>query len=181
MKTKNHVKSPTEDTTRGLGKLGYTEGGKMHGTVKRLTGSFDNDDAVSNQKTKKETIVCPGCGKKFKTNHGNIPDHKPGKHYYYYGTEVSGNCPQKKPFNHTPRIVKSVESVEINGYEIRRGDKVAFTTYPWKMAFQDWNDLVEHKVKEVYLMDNDHIYLSLEDVRDEYIPVRMFVKNFIKL
>lgn len=45
MSNKNNIKTPAagQDTIRGLGKLGWTEGGKMHSTVKKLMSSFDDE------------------------------------------------------------------------------------------------------------------------------------------
>ena len=133
-------------------------------------------------RSKKEKVECPACGRKFKTNSGNIPEHK-AKYWNSFGsnTSESGNCNQNKsPFAPTT-IVNKIDKVIINDCEVKAGDKVAFTTYPWKLNFQDWNELKEHTIANIYLMDNGKNYLELENIKDEYVPVNIFVKNFIKL
>lgn len=83
MKTKNHLHIPKDtdgDFLRGVGKLGWTEGGKMHSTIKRMASAFDNGDTdVKSKKTFKHEVSCPKCKKKFNLNNPNvIPNHKPG-------------------------------------------------------------------------------------------------------
>lgn len=177
MKKKNSIKIPkNHETLRGIGKLDYTERGKLCSTLKRLESTF-NDYELRKTPSKKKTVKCPGCGKKFKTNSGKIPEHK--IRYYLSKTEAP-ICTQKRPWHEKPIIVSKVDVVKINDYKISKGDTVAFTTYPWKFTFQEMSELKEHKIKEIYLMDDNKKYLELEGVED-FIPVSIFVYNFIKL
>lgn len=190
MPQKNHMKTPPpeQETLRGTGKLGWTESGKMHSNAKKLTASFSNDEVKPGPSKNKKTIKCPGCGRNFKSNSGKLPEHK-GRWYHYYINGSSNICSQKKPMGEEPIIVSRVESVIINGYEIRKGDSVAFTTYPWHVPFQDWNELKEYKVIELYLMDTGRIHLDIgvqaKDnfgwLKPYYISSTIFAKNFIKL
>lgn len=174
MRKKNSIKTPNNDTIRGIGKLDYTERGKLCSTLKRLESSFEQE--VRKIPGKKNIVKCPGCGKKFKSNSGKIPQHYT-KRFYLSGTTL---CTGKKPFFEKPIIVSKVNVVKINGYKVEKGDSVAFTTFPWKFSFQDMDELVEHKIKNIYLMDNNKKYLELEGV-ENYIPINIFVNNFIKL
>ena len=168
-----------QNTLRGTGKLDWTPSNKLHSTVKKLIASFD--DELVKLPSKKEKITCPACGQKFKSNSGNLPEHKPSK-YNTWGNEMeNGYCNQKRNPSTILKIVDKVDNVIINNFEIKAGDKVAFTTYPWKFDYQETNELKEHTITNIYLMDNNKFYLELEDVKDEYIPVHIFVKNFIKL
>lgn len=181
MKQKNSIKTPgvEQNTLRGTGKLDWTPSGKMHSTKARLQSTFSDEPVKS--PGKKDKVKCPGCGQKFKSNTGKVPKHKLSGWRAWGATTVDGYCSQQKSHLAPLEIVNPVESVVINEFEVRKGDKVAFTTYPWKVAFQDWNELKEHTVKNVYLMDNQKIYLELEGIAERFVPARMFTKNFIKL
>jgi hypothetical protein len=181
MKQKNGIKTPNveQNTLRGTGKLDWTPAGKLHGTMARLQATF-SDEPIK-VPGKKDKVKCPGCGQKFKTNTGKIPKHKLSGWRAWGHPTIDGFCTQKKSHLSPLEIVSKVDNVEINGYVVTKGDTVAFTTYPWKVNYQDWHELKEHKVTNVYLMDNEKIYLELEDVKDNFIPVNMFAKNFIKL
>jgi len=175
MKTKNGIKRVKvgEDILRP-GKLGYTASGRMNSTIKRLESTFS--DSPKATPGKKYIVECPACGRRFKSNNGKIPDHLPR----FAKSKNTGNCHQIKDWRIPPKIEKELPLVEINTFEVRKGDAVAFTTYPNHVPFQDWQALTEHNVAGIYLMDNGHIYLKLKNI-DEYVPVRMFVRNFIKL
>lgn len=181
MKQKNSIKTPDvgQNTLRGTGKLDYTPAGKLHSTMARLEATFDDEPIKI--PGKKDKVKCPGCGQKFKSNTGKIPKHKLSGWKAWGVTTIDGYCTRTKSHSAPLEIVRAVDSVEINGYEVRKDDKIAFTTYPWTVPFQDWHELKEHTVTNVYLMDNEKIYLELEGVNDRFIPVNMFVKNFIKL
>lgn len=171
MKNKNNIKSPNIDSLRGLGKLGYTESGKLHSTIKNLTSSME--DVVKIPPSKKDKITCPACGNRLKANkNGKIQ-----RHNRRFGNEI---CDGKIYGYVKPKIVKSVLSVTINEYVIVKNDTVAFTTYPWNFDFVDQHTLASYVIKDIILMDNEKIYLSLEGIND-LIPSYIFVKNFIKL
>jgi hypothetical protein len=79
---KNTIKSPKEDTLRGIGKLGWTEGGKMNSTIKRLESSF-SDEKVRSIKTNKEEYTCSVCKFKYRSNNPErVPTHK--RHRYLW-------------------------------------------------------------------------------------------------
>lgn len=75
MKTKNKIKSPKNNSLRGIGKLDWTEGSKLHSTIKRLASSFENNTDFKTRSEKK-VAICKICGKKFHLNNtSKIPDH----------------------------------------------------------------------------------------------------------
>jgi hypothetical protein len=172
MRNKNKIKAPdaNTDTIRGIGKLGYGESSKMHSTIKNLSSTFS--DTVRTLPGKKEKVKCPGCGQKFKSNSGKIPQHRKR-----WGNDI---CDQQKSRLEPPRIVSVAPSVTINGYEVRKGEEVAFTTYPWNLGYVDPMEVRGYVIKELYLMDNNKIYLSLEGVED-MVSSTIFARNFIKL
>lgn len=91
MNTKNHIKTPNQDTIRGLGKLGWTESGKVHNNIKKLTATFTNDEMKT--KGKKDTVICSVCNCKIKTNNtSKIPNHA-AKHKWRFRGIVSNICP----------------------------------------------------------------------------------------
>lgn len=179
MSDKNNIKA-NNDSLRGIGKLGHTEGGKMHSTLRNLSGTFSDADEVRNKPGKKEKIKCPGCGQNFKSNNGKIPKHTL-KGWRAWGVPtIDGYCAQQKGRWVKPEIVKTIPSVEINEYTIEANDTIAFTTYPFKFDFVGEHELKEWVVEKIYLMDNEKIHLKLKGI-EMTIPCSIFVKNFIKL
>ena len=84
---KNKIKSPIENSLRGIGKLGWTESGKMNSTLKRLEGSFENDK-VSSLKSNKKEGKCSKCSFVFMSNNpSRVPDHKRRYHKYSSNSE----------------------------------------------------------------------------------------------
>lgn len=132
MKTKNNIKNPIVDTIRGIGKLGYTESGKLHNTLKKLNGTFDIDKPVGiPTKSKKVKIACPKCKQTFLVNNPNIiPNHK--KSYYYsYDSNDSKLCEGSTSQTITkeyqvikPEIFSSCGSGRTNGEIFYRTDTV---------------------------------------------------------
>lgn len=184
MKTKNNIHTPPVDaeTLRGTGKFGWTEGGKMHSTFKRLSESLVNDDVVRQPPSKKkQEVKCPKCGKTFKTNNPNvIPPHKPYRPWYSFGnTETTDLCSQKKDWREPPEVKEKGKQAYINGEWIKKNDKVIFSTYPNYVSFQTREELKEHTIEDVYLMDNGALHLKLVGI-DETVPCNYFVKNLIK-
>lgn len=172
MPQKNHLKTPTEDTLRGTGKLGWGEHSALHGTMKRLVSTFGDDVGRTTQR-KKKNVTCPGCGQKFRSNSGNVPNHK----RRFSHTE---ECNKRKDWRTPATPIGKAQSVIINEYEVVKGDIVAFTTYPWTVAFTSPHELKEYIIEDLILMDDKKIYLKLKDIDDE-IPASMFARNFIKL
>lgn len=170
MPDKNNLKSPIDDSLRGLGKLGWTESGKLHSTIKKLTSSFS--DEVKHIPTKKEKIDCPACGNRCKSINGKAP-----RHTTPFSKEI---CDGKIRGYVEATVVGSVNSVIINEYEIKKGDNVAFTTYPHYYKFVDPHTLSSYIVENLYLMSNDRITLKFKGIT-EIIPANYFAKNFIKL
>lgn len=82
---KINIKSPHMDSLRGTGveKLGWTEGNKVIGTVKRLTASFSTD-SVGSKRSNKQIGKCPHCQFEFRTNNPDrVPDHQEDKGWYW--------------------------------------------------------------------------------------------------
>lgn len=171
------------DSLRGIGKLGWTERGKLYSLLRSLTYSFsDADKGISApSKIKKAVVVCPGCGKKFKTNNpSKIPQHKPRFWSFYITDSTPRFCSQKASILEKPTIVENIQSTVINELVIVPGDSIAFMTRPFQMSFQDQHELKEWKVKKIHMMNNGKVHLRLEGL-DETVPVHIFTKNFIKL
>ena len=167
-----HADKANDESLRGVGKLDYTNAGRLHSTFKRIAATFAGDEHKPIPSKKKEKIKCPGCHQNFKTNNGKLPVHRE--------RFTNTLCNQKKRWYEEPKIVNRAESVMINEFEVKKGDSVAFTTYPWNLYFVDPNELREYKVKELYNMDNGKVFLDLEGV-ENMISSNIFVKNFIKL
>lgn len=93
MKTKNHIKSPKEDTLRGIGRLGWTEGSKMNSTIKRLESSFTGE-RVRSIKTNKKESKCPHCRFRFHSNNTDrVPTHNvQAFHFSYHQGEERNIC-----------------------------------------------------------------------------------------
>jgi hypothetical protein len=183
MKTKNGIVNLDVDaiTLRGTGKLGYSESSRMHSTLQRLSETLSDEVRVPSKK--KHTVTCPKCKQEFKTNNPNkIPQHKPGWRARWSGTSTDegGFCTQKKDWREPHEIIETGKEIYINGDLIKKGDHVAFSTYPNYVSFQGREELKEHVIKDVYLMDNKQFHLGLEGI-DETVPCHYFVKNFIKL
>ena len=177
----NHIKSPAadQDSLRGLGALDYTPAGKMHSTFKRLLSSFA--DELKPGPGKKQTVKCPGCNRKFKTNSGKIPEHRYPKYRWSARQSPGDICTQTASGFKEPKIIHDLQSVEINGFEIRKGDHVIWITYPHTYDFADWKDLKEYKIKGVHMLDvNECIAISFEGI-DKLVPVHYITKAFIKL
>lgn len=166
-----HADKANDESLRGTGKLDYTNAGRFHSTFQRIASTFSNDEHKP-VPGKKDKVKCPCCKKKFKSNNGIIPQHK----------ELFGNgiCTQVKGWASELEIVGRIESVTINDYIVKKGDSVAFTTYPWNLYFVNPSELKEYKVKDIYNMDNGKIYFEFYEVKD-LVPTHIFVKNFIKL
>lgn len=174
-----HVDKAIDENLRGIGKLDYTNRSRLNSTMKKMSAAMAGDEVKKTPGKKKYEHTCPGCGQKFKTNSKNIPQHKPGWRFGFNKNE-SGFCTQRKSFLIAPKIIGKAESITINDYEIKKGDTVAFTTYPWTFDFADPNELKSYVVKDLYEMDNDQIHIEFDGLSQK-IPTYIFVKNFIKL
>lgn len=170
MKSKNHIKAKNE-SLRGIGKLGWTESGILHTTMKKLSATFDNEESVTPAKGfKKPKLKCPHCKRRFV---GKIP----AKHKNYWGYEI---C---KPHPFHPSIEKELSETEINGLKIIPGDKVAFIPYPFHNFFNcGERDMLERQVKKIYRMTDSSIHVKF-DVEDQTFRLAFFnsSKNFIKI
>lgn len=184
MANTNHIKAPAANATsvRGIGKLGYTEGGRLNSTIKKIQASMDGDE-FRPVPSRKKTIVCPGCGRRFKAN--KIPAHKP-RSWHFMSNNTDGDCPQtKNRFRGFDVIDKKIHTTVINDIEVNKGDTIAFIAMPWAYPNHATNELKEYKVLDVCLMGNGSVALDL-GIEDEfgetwYINVARFTKNFIKL
>lgn len=119
MKNKNHIKSPKQNSLRGIGKLGWTESGIMHSTIKRLISTFNTDKYKSSKNEKKEK--CPACGRKFKVKNGKLPKHKT----LFWLSD--GWCDQKRGIN--VKITDLKEVTTNTGITLKVGDFIAFTIF----------------------------------------------------
>lgn len=174
-----HVDKAIDENLRGIGKLDYTNRSRLNSTMKKMSAAMAGDEVKKTPGKKKYEHVCPRCGKKFKTNSVNIPQHKASWRFRHFQNE-SRFCTQSKTSSVPATIIGRVESVTINDYEIKKSDTVAFTTYPWTFDFADPNELKSYVVKDLYEMDNDQIHIEFEEISQK-IPTYIFVKNFIKL
>lgn len=78
MRLKNHIKlgKGVNQKLRGIGKLGWTESGKLMSTQRRMIATFTNDEAFEKRK-KRQTIKhkCPVCKNKVKVVKGKFVKH----------------------------------------------------------------------------------------------------------
>lgn len=174
-----HIDKATDENLRGIGKLDYSNRSRLNSTMKKMSAAMAGDEVKKKPGKKKYEHVCPGCGKTFKTNSKTIPQHKTGWRLFLNKIE-NGFCAQTKSGFMPPKRVGTAESVIINDYEIKKGDTVAFTTYPWIYDFVEPNELKSYVVKELHTMDTGHITMEFEGIKQD-IPTQVFVKNLIKL
>lgn len=176
-----HIDKATDENLRGVGKLDWSNRSRLNSTLKKMSAAMAGDEVKKLPGKKKYELKCPGCGKTFKTNSKNIPQHRPGWRFDHLQNE-KGFCRQTKSFYgfEEPKIVSKAESVVINDYTIVKGDTVAFTTYPWKFDFVDPNELKSYVVKELYNMNNNQVNIEFEGM-EQMVSSSIFVKNLIKL
>lgn len=178
MRTKNHIKAKN-NSLRGIGKLGWTEGGIVFNTIKRLVATFPDKDQKSSGSFKTR-VKCPGCGRKFNLNNPNhIPDHKPRWYssYYDFGT---GYCTQGRGRFNDATPVKEISDVVIAFETFKPKDKVIISPYPFQDSFNvGRTDLIASKIEKIYLMSNDKISIKFEGY-EKLMPVYYFHKNIIK-
>lgn len=182
MKNKNTIKALDNDSLRGQGKLGWTEAGKLHNTTKRLVGTFEEEGKV---RVKKDKITCPGCGRKFRSNNGKIPEHKAPR-YSMYVMQENGNCKQKKNNYIPPQIVEKLDSYELNGIEFNVGDRIAIwpgfgSALSRSLDInKDADKLFEYTIEGIYLMNDKITYFKLEGCENN-IQTYYFGTGIIKL
>lgn len=162
----------------------------MNSTLRDMSATHSSADKPEEEepvllppKHKKPKVKCPGCGVKYAlTNSGKIPPH-PERFWFRWSADAAPRkeCSQNKMrVPELIKVVRTVDSVEINGYEVKAGDQVAFMTRPFTVSFQDKNDLVEWTVDKVLEMSNGRVHLRFKGL-EETVPVNIFIKNFIKL
>jgi len=176
MKNKNHIKADNE-SFRGIGKLGWTESGKMKSTLSRLEATFEEERKFINKKNK-TIVICPACHRKFHSNSGKLPKHK--AYFWQYTNDENGYCSGK--VSNSPKIVKKIDSAEINGETFHTHDKVMFMPYPHHNLFHaEKNEIIEGTIVFFYLMDDESIQIKFRDYPP--VPIRYFnaSKNFIKI
>lgn len=103
------IKTPKEDTLRGTGygSLGWTEGGRMYKTAKRMEATFDDSDVrigAKKEGVKKIEVFCSCCKASFKVVEGkglpkhirttstNVPVYEDGKFVKYNVVKESFEC-----------------------------------------------------------------------------------------
>lgn len=185
MPKRNHIKvdATADNTLRGIGKLGFTEKGKLHSTIKKITATFEDKPEKSNKN--KEKIVCPGCKGKFTSNNGKLKEHIPSKRWGVERgvTGADGFCTQQAHWTTPPKIKSILSSTEINDISLVVGDKICFQPYPHLIYFKaETNAVIEATVEKIYLMNNDRVYLKISNNLITF-PLDIFTanKNFIKV
>jgi hypothetical protein len=84
-----------------------------------------------------------------------------------------------KPTGSPTRIIRKLKSAIINGYDIRIGDEIAFINKNLFWRFQKYDELMEHKVLGIYLMNDGKIYLDIGVYED--LNINSFGNDFIKI
>ncbi len=151
---KNTIKSPKEDSLRGIGKLGWTEGGRMNSTIKRLESSFSKEK-VHSIKGNKEEYSCPVCKFKYKSNNpGRVPTHK--KHRYLWGIShdepICSGSYIKQPTEETITETLEFFTTFDNGQKFHTGDRVLidFTRAVLKEYYPGCPDeIIESEVERI--------------------------------
>lgn len=166
-------------SVREIGKFGWTEGSRLHSTIKRLMSSIDEQFKTFNKKNKKK-VVCPRCGKVFHNGSGKLPEHKSG-HFRFLG-EGKPMC-EDTSIVKPATIVKQVQVITINGEMLTKGDKVLFCPYPFHNLFNVGSrDLIETTVEKIYLMSNDKYHIKFSCMENTVnIDIFKASKNFIKV
>ena len=169
---KNKIKSPIEDSLRGIGKLGWTESGKMNSTLKRLESSFETDKTHSLKSNKTEG-KCPRCSFTFMSNNpSRVPDHKVKtyKSFFSYENNICMGSWSRLPTGE--KKIVDVESFTIP-YTIRNvqtfsvGDKVIVDFTNLK-HFYDENIMFETEIVRItstLTILNDGSEISLEGLK----------------
>lgn len=191
MRYKNSIKSPKQDSLRGIGKLGWTEGSKLHKVVKNLISTFNNEPNYKSKKNKNK-VKCPRCGKKFNLVNGKIPQHTiPDWRYSYNWALTRGKkelCDQKSQYrpNDPPKIIGKVEEFDIPAGKIKVGDIIVFTIIDWKKYYnntKDFSTLYYGKITSLNKYTN--IYPSTNFTLDRYgdklFPANNLTSNLIFL
>lgn len=126
------LKIKNEDTLKGTGfaSLGWTEGGKMNSTVKRLIASFKDKEVSSESKNKNKIIVqCSECHRKFKTSNGKLPEHKK-RHLSWWQHRIDDNgSPSPITCNGIIQVenkTTKLKKIVINDVTFKIGDKVLY-------------------------------------------------------
>lgn len=152
MRTKNHVKSPKKDSLRGIGKLGWSGGGKMHSTIKRLVGSFQEVKKCRSRKNK-YNVSCEVCGKLFKVNNvGKVPSHT-----RYTSQICRGSWVKQSSDKYTVECLESVSSAIgiINVGDILLVDFSRTILQELYNGFRDIIELQISRIEMVCLLCND--------------------------
>lgn len=177
MKGQNHIKSPKVidgvETLRGLGKVGYSEGSRLHSTLKRLEGSFTGNDDGGFVKAKKITAKCPHCNFRHSSRKGLLPEHKISVRKYDFKTpesekkewfDVMEICPQTIRANSHR---KKVNKFTINGITFKKGDNVMFAKSIENSYTLKHIKFYEGPIESIYLQEDGSylIYLPNDDDR----------------
>lgn len=182
MPKRNHIKvdATADNTLRGIGKLGYTESGKLHSTIKKITATFEDKPEKSNKN--KEVFRCPGCNGKFTSNNGKLKNHKPVKSYSYVDVDVDGYCTQKPHWLAPAKIESVIKTTTINDLDLFVGDTILFQPYPYYRFFDvEDNKIIEAQIMKIFLMTNGRVYLRISGYKKDF-PINLFEgnKNFLK-
>jgi len=200
---KNHIKNtnPNSNSIRGIGKLGWTESGRLHNTLKKLV-SVDDEAKVSSTKIHKTEIICSVCKKKFLTNNPNIiPNHKPGWQYNWSVSERRKVCDgstsrlvnkDKTSISHIDKFY-TIGSSYVRGETFSKGDSVVIDfsrTILKEYDTKNVGDIFKTKILDIvrykYLRNDDSESTSyrdeviFEDI-DKAIPAHILTTvNLIK-
>ena len=155
----NHIKAPIEDTLRGLGRLDYTEGSRLHSTLKRITSTFAGNDKHIGKRKEKTEIVCDLCKQTFRVRGNKLPRHTS---YKYGDIRYDKICGEKsnvetKPFDKLAGL-EEVEyfKIELTGDKIFEGDKILVNISDNSISDARSKDLItlETVVEKIYKVIN---------------------------
>jgi hypothetical protein len=184
MKTKNHIKSPKEDSLRGIGKLGWTESGKTISTVRRLQSSFEDQETKS--RGKKDTIICPVCKTKFKINNINkIPNHFQRIGLFGWGrnNEICKGSYSKQKSDKF--IIKNLDFTSSAIGKITVGDRILVDfsraiLQEYDKTYQDIIELTLLKIEETIFLCNDNSQYSSKSLL-YFNKISNSIPNFISI
>ena len=183
---KINIKSPIHDRLEGTGanRLDWSEGSKMHSTVKRLVGSFEQP-ARTSVRASKPLGTCPKCGWTWRTNNPDrVPNHPPHRDWFSRFKTDKTICPGSWSQEWDPYLDHrvAVPHIEVShGWRnpvevISPGDSVLidFTRAALKPYWPGVDEIKEVKLEEIIVIQKHRrdgsLYSESRQLRFSEVP-----------